>query len=177
MLNRMLGAARLDPHTFEEVEADTSATLQAAAVVVIVAIATGIGSIGLGQRGIATAVVVGVLQGLITWVVWAFATYLIGTKLFPTPTTHASWGQLARTIGFAQTPGLLRVLGFIPVLGVIITIASYVWQFLAMLVAVRQALDYESTWRAFAVVLVGFLIVVVIAVIRAALFFRQAGVM
>ena len=49
MLGRMLGAARLKVDTFEDVEHDRGATLQALAVVIIVAIATGIGGL-LGKR-------------------------------------------------------------------------------------------------------------------------------
>ena len=162
MLERMIGAARLDSNVYEEVEADKTATIQAIAVVVIVAIATGIGALGsVGVSGLLS----GVIFGLISWAVWAYLTYIIGTTLFDTPDTHADWGELARTTGFAQSPGLLRVFLFIPTLGAWIAFASSIWQLAAMVVAVRQALDYRSTWRALGVVGVGFVVLAVVQIV------------
>ena len=150
MLERMIRAARLDVNLYEEVEADTGATFQAMRVVVLVALATGIGSLGAGLFGLLS----GVIVGLLIWAVWAYLIYIIGTTLFRTPETEADWGQVARTTGFAQSPGVLLVLGFIPFLGIAIIIGVSVWQIAAMVIAVRQALDYTSTWRALGVVLV-----------------------
>ena len=154
MIGRMIGAARLHPHTFEEVEADSSATYQALLIVVLVGLATGVGSLGVGGvRGL----IGGVAIALVGWALWAGITYLIGTTLFRTAETHASWGQLARTLGFAQSPGIFKVFGLVPVVGPIIFIAVFAWQLAAMVIAVRQALDYSSTWRAIGVVVVGFI--------------------
>ncbi len=160
IVDRMFGAARLDVHTYEDVEADPSATLQAVWVVVLVSVASGIGLLGTG--GGLGALIVGVVLGVAQWAIWAFVTYWIGTRILPTPETHATWGQLARTTGFAQSPGVLKVLGFIPVIGLTIFFVVSVWQFAAMVIAVRQALDYSSTWRALGVVAIGFVIVLVV---------------
>ena len=166
MLERMIRAARLDSRVYEEVEADTGATTQAMTVVVVVAVATGIGTLGAGGIG---GLVSGIVVGLLYWAVWAYVTYIIGTSYFPTPETHATWGQLARTTGFAQSPGLLRLFGFIPAIGPVIYFAASLWQLVAMVVAVRQALDYESTWRAVGVVIVGFIVVTILQIILFAL--------
>ena len=171
MLERMLGAARLNVATFEDVESDKGATVQAMLVVIFVSIAGGIGGIiALGIWGL----VFGLLGGLIQWALWALITFLISTTILKTPETHADWGQLARTTGFAQTPGLFKVLVFLPGIGsimlpgtelpIILSIAS-IWQLAAMVIAVRQALDYQSTWRTIGVVVIGFVIVAVIQVI------------
>ena len=154
LVGRMLGAAQLKVSTYEEVEADTKATGQAALVVVIVAIATGIGTFGTsGVPGF----IAGIVVGLIGWALWAWIIYFIGTTFFRTPETHANWGQLARTLGFAQSPGVLKVFGVMPVFGGLIYSLISIWQLVAMVVAVRQALDYRSTWRAVGVVVVGFI--------------------
>jgi len=160
IVQRMIGAAKLQTETFEEVEADTSATRQALAVVVLVALATGIGSLGSdGPVGF----VVGIAAGIGLWAVWAWITYFVGTTILNTSETEANWGQLARTLGFAQSPGVLKVFGFIPVLGpVVFTIAS-ILQLVAMVIAFRQALDYTSTWRAVGVAVVGFIPYVVVS--------------
>ena len=86
----------------------------------------------------------------------------MGTTILNTPNTSADWGELARGIGFAQTPGLLSVLTFIPYVGWAIGVVIFVWRFVAMLMAVRASLDYTSMWRAFFVVLIAFIPVLIV---------------
>ena len=166
----MIAAARLDIDLYEEVEADTGATTQAMTVVVLVALASGIGALALG--GGVTGLLVGVIGGVAYWAIWAFITFVVGTRLLNTPETDANWGQLARTTGFAQSPGVLRIFGFIPGLGPLIFSAVFFWQLAAMVIAVRQALDYKSTWRALGVVIIGFIILIFIQSIVFLLFVR-----
>ena len=167
LLSRMLGAACLNGHTFEEIESDTRATSQALIVVILVSIAGGIG--GYLTYGIG-GIIIGPLVGVMQWAVWAFVTYLVGTTILKTPNTHGDWGQLARTTGFAQTPGILKILGFLPLnIGSVILFIASAWQLVAMVVAVRQALDYESTWRAVVVVIISFIISLIPLIILASL--------
>ena len=162
MLERVIRAARLDASLYEEVEADPSSMGQATVIVVLASIAGGIGTAGIeGQPGF----VLGLVVNLIGWYVWAFLTYFIGTRLLPQPTTQADLGQLLRTLGFAAAPLLLRVFGIIPGIGPLIIIASAIWGLAAMIVAVRQALDYDSTWRAVLVCLIGWLVQILIIMI------------
>ena len=154
MIKRMIGAAKLDIAIYEEVEADTSATRQAMAVVVLVALATGIGTLGSGGP---VGLVVGIVAGLGLWALWAWITYFVGTTLLKTAETEANWGQLARTLAFAQSPGVLKVFGFFPVLGPLVFAIASIWQLVAMVIAIRQALDYTSTWRAVGVAVIGFI--------------------
>ena len=156
--DRMIGAARLDPQIYEEVEADQTAMGQAMAVVVIAGVAAGIGA----ARGGLGAGVVGGLAALVGWFIWAGLTYYIGAKVMPEPQTQADIGQLLRTIGFSAAPGILKVLGILPVLGGILVFLASVWQLAAMVVAVRHALDYSSTGRAALVCLIGFIIYMVV---------------
>lgn len=150
---RMLGAARLDHRTYEEVEADTSATAQALGVVVLTGVASGIG-LGAGVTGL----VLGTLATVLGWYVWAFITYFVGTRWLPEPQTHADWGQVLRTVGFANAPGVLRVLGIVPFLRGIVFVVTAVWVLVAVVIAVRTALDYTSTLRAVGVCVIGWII-------------------
>ena len=154
MIKRMIGAAKLDTAIYEEVEADTSATQQALTVVVLVALATGIGTFGSGGP---LGLIVGIAAGIALWALWAWVTYFVGTTILKSAETEANWGQLARTLGFAQSPGILKVVGFIPVFGPIVFAIASIWQLVAMVIAIRQALDYTSTWRAVGVAVVGFI--------------------
>lgn len=155
--SRIYRAARLDPQLYEEVEEDRGATLQAAAVVVLFSLAAGLAAPdGMGTVALSIGIHVG------GWCVWAFLTSVIGTRILAEPQTVASWGELLRTLGFATSPGLIRVLGIIPALAPVVFWVSWVWILVAMIIAVRQALDYRSTLRAVAVCVVGFLIVLVV---------------
>jgi len=153
--DRMIRAAKLDVNLYEEVEADKSALPQAILVVVIASVATGIGTIGVG--GLKSIVVLTILS-LIGWFVWAYITYIVGTKLLPTPETKADHGELLRTIGFSNSPGVLRIFHIIPVIGPYISFAVSIWTLVAMVIAVRQALDYTSTGRAIGVCIIGWII-------------------
>ena len=159
---RMIGSAKLDVHTYEEVEADTNATGQALMVVVLSSIAQGIGTLTLGGLW---GLLAGTVSALVGWFIWAFLVYLIGTKLLPEPNTRSDVSELLRTTGFSASPGLLRVLGLVPLLGGLIMFAVNIWMLIAMVIAVRQALDYESTGRAIGVCVIGWFAQVVIIVI------------
>ena len=166
--DRMIRAAKLDVNLYEEVEADKGAMGQAMGVVVLSSVAAGIGTIGTtGMKGL----VLGTIAALVGWFIWAFLTYYIGTRLLPEPQTKADYGELLRTIGFSSSPGLLRVLGIIPLLGSIISLICGIWMLVAMVIAVRQALDYTSTWRAVGVCIVGWIVQIVIF----GIFFGLAG--
>jgi hypothetical protein len=101
---------------------------------------------------------IGTISALIGWLIWSYLTYIIGTKLLPTPETKADYGELLRTIGFSSSPGLIRILGIIPGLREIVFLVSGIWMLVAMIIAVRQALDYQSTLRAIGVCIIGWII-------------------
>lgn len=155
LTDRMIRAAKLDANLYEEVEADRDATGQAMSVVVLSSVAMGLSSFArVGIRGL----IGGTLVALLGWFVWALLTYWIGTRLLPEPQTEADLGQLLRTTGFSSSPGVLRILGIIPGLWGLIVFATGFWMLAAMVIAVRQALDYRTTGRALGVCALGWLI-------------------
>ncbi len=159
LTDRMMRAAKLDVNLYEEVEADKEALSQAMTVVIISSVASGIGAVGsIGLKGI----IIGTLGALVGWFLWAYLTYAIGTKLLAEPQTKADMGELLRTIGFSSSPGVLRVFAIIPMLGYIINLVCGIWMLVAMVIAVRQALDYKSTWRAVVVCLIGFVVQLIV---------------
>src|SRR5262245_11113663 len=138
---RMARAARFDAALYEEVEADPSTMRQAVLVVILASLAGGIGAAPEAGAG---GLIGGTIGSLIGWYVWAFLTYYIGTKWLPEPNTQADVGQMLRTLGFASAPGLIRVAGVIPGLGIVALIVAPIWMLCTMVVAVRQALDYSG---------------------------------
>lgn len=160
-IQRMIGAAKLQVPTYEEVEHDKSATGQAALVVLLAALAAGIGAMT-AVGGSIGFLLLNAVVALLAWLIWAAIIWAVGTKLLPEPQTEADVGQLLRTLGFAATPGLLRVFGIIPVLGQIVWIVVSLWMLATTVIAVRQALDYQSTLRAVGVCVIGWIVQVLI---------------
>ena len=157
--NRMIRAAKLDVQLYEEVEADQGATGQAMTVVILSAAAAGIGSVDAFSL---TSFLIGTVGALGAWYVWAFLTYFIGTKFLPEPQTMADHRELLRTVGFSSSPGLIRALGFIPGLRDLLFVVAGIWMLVAMVIAVRQALDYTSTGRAIGVCVIGWVVQILI---------------
>ena len=146
---RMVGAEKLDANIYEDVEADAAASGQAAGTVALVAVAQAIGAIGEGTLGLVT----GVVGALVGWLIWAGVTYLIGAKLLG---GTATWWKLLRTLGFAQAPSVLSVLGIIPVVGGVVRFVVTLWILIAGVIAIRQALDV-STEKAILTAVLGWL--------------------
>ena len=159
MVDRMIRAAKLDAQLYEEVEADKGTLGQAMGVVVLASIAAGVGS---GALGGFFGFFIGTAGALFSWFIWAALTYFIGTRILPEPTTRADIGELLRTTGFSSSPGLIRVLGLVPGVTGIVFLVSGVWMLAAMIIAVRQALDYQSTLRAVGVCIIGWIVQVVV---------------
>ena len=161
---RLIGAFALDPVTYEEVEADRSATGQALLVVVLSSVGAGIGARGLGSGSLQSMVFISALS-LIAWASWALLTYQIGVRILPEPQTSADVGELMRTIGFSAAPGMLRIFGIVPGAAIPAFTITAVWMLVAMVVAVRQALDYKSTAHAVGVCVLGWVLIGVVMVV------------
>lgn len=164
-VERVIGAAKLDGGVYEEVEHDPGATKQAAALVVLGSIATGVVALGSGQIA---DFAIGIVLGLVAWAAYAWLAYFIGTRLLAGPDTSASWSEVARTMGFAQAPRLLLVVSFVPVLGQIVAAVVSIWFLVTTVVALRAALDF-GTWRAIATAILSWLpYVIVVSILLAA---------
>ncbi len=162
LTERMIRAARLDVNLYEEVEADKNTMGQATTVVVLSSIAAGIGTF---SRGGVLGIITITLGTFLGWYMWAYFSYFIGTRLLAEPQTKADLGELLRTIGFSSSPGLIRILRIVPSLhGLVFWVAEF-WMIVSMIVAVRQALDYTSTWRAVTIVAIGWMVQVLLVLL------------
>ena len=165
MLQRIMGVFKLDVNTFEEIEADQSATSQAAIIVVIVALISGLGSgvaATLGESGGSFIASFGssIVTTLVGWVAWSAITYFVGTSVFG---GKSDMGEMLRVIGFAYAP---QILGIVPCIG---TIIGAIWTLVAGFVAVRQGLDLDNT-KAFLTILVGLFAYIAISIIVSLIF-------
>ena len=158
-LQRLIGAMALDAAIYEEVEADRAATTQAVLVVIASSLAAGVGARPFGGQTFANVAFFGMVS-LIAWAAWAVVTFEIGGRLLPQPQTRVDVGELLRTTGFSAAPGILRVFGLLPGVTIPVFIITAVWMLATMVVAVRQALDFQNTSRAIAVCVLGWLLAI-----------------
>jgi hypothetical protein len=141
--DRLRGALLLDPRTYRDVEQDQNANGQAALTVVLAALAAGIGAI-LGQDWFQDAVGT-VISSILQWIVFSFVAYWVGASVFSTTQTSVTPGQVLRTIGFAQAPKLLSVLGIIPLLGWIVGLIVFIWFLAAAVTALKEAFEFDTS--------------------------------
>ena len=160
--DRVVGAMKLDAHAFEDVERDTTAIGQSVGVIALAAAAAGIGNIYYGGL---TGIVSAAFMSVISFLIWSLIIWLVGTKVMPEPATKADYPETFRVLGFAAAPGLASVITIIPILGWILMFFIWVWQIAAMVVAVRQVLDYSTTGKAIIVVLIGFVINIIVTLL------------
>ena len=156
LTNRALRAARLEPSLYEEVEKDGSASLQAAIIVVIVALCAGIGAALGGNREDESfwGFFVGAsLTAIAGWLIWSVLTLFIGRYFGG----QASYGEVSRALGFSHVPGVLAILGFLPLLGFVVAVVVAIWQLIAAVIGVRQAMDF-NIGKAFVTVVIGWVI-------------------
>lgn len=179
MIQRMIGAALFNADTYEEIEADPGAIGQAILVVLLVTLCGAIGGIIGGLLGDASAlrivmgVIAGLVFGIVRWAIWVSVLALVGGMMLRTGSTHTSWAEIGRVVGFAYTPGVLSIFSFVPFIGWLFPLVAWVWTLAAVTMAVRQALDFESTGRAIAVVLlsavIGFIPWIIVVIVQAAI--------
>ncbi len=179
--HKMILASRLDANLYEDVEADTRANGQAITVVVLASTATGIGTgisglVANGAIWLLWGLMIGIVTSIVGWLVWAFITYWIGKTIFKGPQTEVTYGQMLRTLGFANSPGVFRILSFVPFIGGLIAFAASIWVLIAGIIAIRQALDF-STWRAIGTAAVGWIVYVLLIFLISGLFIGTGAFM
>ena len=154
---RLQKAIMLDVSFYEEVENDKNFTDQAMMTVVLVSIVQGLMIAGFAP----IALVQGILGSLLRFIIWAFFIAFVGTRILPEPETKSNTGELIRTLGFAYAPGLLVIFKVLPFISSFVDPIVVILQLAAMTIAVRQALDFNSTVRAVGVCIVAFLLMIV----------------
>ena len=168
---RVVGAMSLKASTFQEIEHDTTAMGQAVGVIALAAVSTGLGNVWYGG---VSGILTGIVMSLIGYAVWALVVWLVGTKMMPDPATKADFPETFRTIAFAAAPGILGIVTIIPILGWLLLVVLWIWQIAAMVIAVREVLDYTDTMKAVIVVVIGWLIQLVVTILLGMMFLGSA---
>lgn len=145
MIDRIVRAIRLDPTLYREVADDDQYTNEGVIIVLVVAVLSAIGaSIGASMsdgRPI-VAFIVQVANTLVFgWLLWAVVAYFIGTALGG----KSSVMEMARTLAYANAPGLLGLLSFIPCVGWLLVLAAFVLTIAAGVIAIRESMEFDTT--------------------------------
>ena len=154
MVDRIMRAIRLDASVFREIAEDKNAMTEAAIIVVIVAILSSIGSAIGSDSFFVTLIVTLLLAILVNWLFWAVLTYFVGVYVFQ---GKSDIPEMMRVLGYANAPNLLGLFAFIPCVGWIIAIAGAILAFIAGFMAVREAMEFDTS-KAILTVLISWVI-------------------
>ena len=181
MWSRMKKASRLDQEGVLELKTDTAATGQAVAVLVLSALAYGIGYTAQTQFQKHDLSIYGIIVGSLANTVivcfaafvWSATAFLVGTRLFQGKTSY--W-ELARPLFFAASPFFLFLLIVIPISPIvvqgslpvywfqgIIAVAAVAWLFLSQVFVLKQVMGLNLR-RTILTVTVGLLILAFIGI-------------
>lgn len=152
-IGRLIRALKLDPLVYSEIKQDRSVLIQSLLLALISSIASGMGNSG----GYSEKILFLSLMFFGGWFFWSILIYVLGTKVFPEPETETSLIDIFRVTGFAATPGLLKILAFLPAFTGIILFGATVWMLGCTVVASKQALHYQSMPRAMGITLLSWI--------------------
>jgi hypothetical protein len=166
MIDRVIRAVKLDKDFYNEAERDTSLNQEALLIVIIVSLASAIGSFISGIisgeiGGALLSAVLTIVIGIGGYYLWAYVTLFVGKQFFQ---GDADMGEMLRTLGYAHAPRLLGLLSFIPCVGAIFALAGFVLSLIAAVIAIREAMDFD-TGKAVITAIIGWAIVLVISIV------------
>ncbi|MEX2598767.1 MAG: hypothetical protein WD533_03835 [Dehalococcoidia bacterium] len=163
MVSRAWRAIRLDPSVFREAAADKSATYQALAIVFLGGLATAAGNFFGNWGALPAALPAQLFLAYVGWITGTVLVLGIGRMLLPSNRSGAvGWTEIARAMGFAHAPILLRVMAVLPGIGLAVLVLSLLWQGIAMLIGIKEVLGYQSYWKPLGIIAIGFVPYVVV---------------
>jgi hypothetical protein len=137
-------AVLLDVGFYNRAEAEPGLEAQAAVTVALATALSGIGAAIATEANLLVGAAVGMLAGLVGWLLWAALALLVGTKVFG---GTADFGEMRRVLGFALAP---LAIGVIPWLGFV----GAAWSLVAATIGIREGMDFDTP-RAVGTVIVG----------------------
>ena len=170
IIARMLRVVKLDHTVWGEIEADETANTEAVAIVVVAYLLSALGAAlapWLGGSVLARFFVTLILGVGLLWLLWAYVTMLVGTRLFGGETTFA---EMARTLGYANAPRVLGILSAITCLGAIIGFVAWILSLVAGFFAVRESLDLPTDKSIITMVISGVPVWVLYSLVMAVIF-------
>lgn len=136
IIRRGQEVATFNTRTYNEIVRDPGATMEAAIVVAIVAVASGLGRIFQGPG----ALIGGVMSMLVGWFVAAAVIYFVGSRITGAPTGDtSSVERVMRIVGYAAVPNVFAFLTGIWGIGWFFATILFFWTLVTMILAIRAA--------------------------------------
>ena len=142
IFKRMQRAIMLDQTLFDEIVADPSIQGQSVWVVAIFAMTTAFGTFSMISG---TAVNIGLITTIITWYIWAFSVFYVGTRILGPMSEGSDRKTIMRVVAFASAPGVIRLLGVIPKITMIILAISSIWILIAAVMGLKKVFVQATT--------------------------------
>jgi len=161
MFDRIMRAVRLDPTLYRQVADNPQFMNESLIIVIAVALLSSIGVV-INSQNAAVAYIVQVINSILFgWLLWSLVAYFVGTRFFGGVSTL---NETLRTLGYANAPRLLGLLGFIPCVGWIFTLAGWLLGLVAGVIAIRETMEFDTT-KAVVTSLIGLVLFIIASVV------------
>ena len=104
----MINAARLNKNYYQKIALDAESTTKAFMIVILMSIAA---SMGIFRPTTLSELFGSIIITILLWMLWVFMVYNLSNLFLRKAEQVRSWGSLFRTLGAAQSPGALHMIG------------------------------------------------------------------
>ena len=160
-LNIIFKSIKLDKSLYTDSRNFGEASIYFAGLIMIL---DGVAGAVAANTVIKTAIGLSGLTAILTWFIWAILIYVLGVKIFPDKQTKVSFKKVLTVVGFAHAPGLLRFFAVTPELMIPIIFITQFWIFAALIISIRQILNFKSNLKSFGIIFLSFLIIVFMSI-------------
>ena len=160
-LNIIFKSIKLDKSLYTDSRNFGEASIYFAGLIMIL---DGVAGAVAANTVIKTAIGMSGLTAILTWFIWAILIYVLGVKIFPDKQTNVSCKKVLTPVGFAHAPGLLRFFAVTPELMIPIIFITQFWIFAALIISIRQILNFKSNLKSFGIIFLSFLIIVFMSI-------------
>ena len=160
-LNIVFKSIKLDKSLYSDNKNFGEAAIYFAGIIMIL---DGIAGAVAANTVIKTAVAMSGLTAILTWLVWAIFIYVVGVKLFSDKESKVTFKKILVAVGYAHSPGLLRFFAVTPEFVIPIIFLTQFWIFASLIIATKQVLNLKSSFKAFGIVFLSFLIIAFLSI-------------
>ena len=160
-LNIVFSSIKLDKSLYRDNKFFGEAGIYFAGLIMIL---DGVAGAVAANSFVKTSIGVSGLTAIFTWLIWAVFIYVIGVKLFSDKETKVTFKKILIAVGYAHAPGLLRFFAVTPDFVVPIIFLTQFWIFASLIIAMKQILNLKSSFKAFGIVFLSFLIIAFLSI-------------
>ena len=160
-LNIIVKSLKLDRSLYRESKYFGEAAIYFAGLIMIL---DGVAGAVAANSIVKTSIGISGLTAILTWLVWAIFIYVVGVKLFSDKESKVTFKKILVAVGYAHSPGLLRFFAVTPEFVIPIIFLTQFWIFASLIIATKQVLNLKSSFKAFGIVFLSFLIIAFLSI-------------